>query len=97
MNRNMTKFSLTFVFAALFILSVGSAQAAGSIWFSGQDQYRPVTHTLNGGFCASTTNNNENIYLSTGSGMKQETKAGICILSMPDGRNYNIWLQGNTP
>jgi hypothetical protein len=95
MNPNMTKVSVVFVFAALFILAVSSAQASENIWFSGNGQYRPATQILNGGYCYSTADNNANIYLFNGSSPGQETVTGVC--KVPDGRNYNIWLQANNP
>jgi hypothetical protein len=95
MKRNIAKISIVFVFAALFIITVGSAQAAESVWFSGNEQYQPATNILNGGSCYNTTQNSENIYFSTDSGMKQVAKAGTC--SLTDGRSYNIWFQASTP
>lgn len=91
MKRNITKISVVFVFAALFIFSVGSAQATESIWFSGHDQYQPATNAQDGGFCYSIAHNSENIYLSTNGGLQQEAMGGTC--GVPDGRNYSIWLQ----
>ena len=90
MNRKITKLSVAFVFAALFIAAVGSAQAAESIWFSGHELYQPATNFLNGGSCYDMVNNSENIYLSTDGTQRQEANAGICNLT--DGRSLSIWF-----
>lgn len=95
MNRNVTKLSVAFIFATLFILTVNSAQATESIWFTGHEQYRPATNILKDGSCYNTAHNSENIYLSTAYGLNQEAKAGTC--SLTDGRSYNIWLQAINP
>lgn len=95
MKRNIKKIRIAFVFAALFMITVSSAQAAESIWFSGHEEYRPAAQFLNGGSCYSTVHNSENIYFSTVNGLGQEAKPGTC--SLTDGRSYNIWFQANTP
>jgi hypothetical protein len=90
MNRNITKTSVAFLFAALFMVAVGSAQAAESVWFSGNELYQPATHLLNDGSCYNIAKNSENIYLSTDSSLNQEAIAGIC--SLTDGRSFSIWF-----
>lgn len=95
MKRNIIKISVTFLFAALILLTVSSAQATESIWFSGHEQYRPATIVLNDGTCYSAANNNENIFLAPAFGMNQEADGGIC--SLTDGRSYSIWLQAINP
>jgi hypothetical protein len=91
MNRNITKISVALLFAALCILTVNSAQANESIWFSGNEQYRPASNVLNDGSCYNAAHNSENIFLATASGPNQEVMAGTC--SVKDGRNFNIWFQ----
>jgi hypothetical protein len=95
MNRNIAKISIVFVFAALFMITVSSAQAADSIWFSGNQGYRPAANYLNGGSCYSVTSSSENIFLASGNDLGQEANAGIC--SLTDGRTYNIWLRASAP
>ena len=95
MNHKIAKFSIAFVFAALFMITVSSAQAADSIWFSGNQGYRPAATYLNGGSCYNVTPNSENIFLAVANDMEIEANAGNC--SLMDGRTYNIWLQANTP
>jgi hypothetical protein len=95
MNMNITKISVAFVFATLLILTISSAQATESIWFTGHDQYAPAANYLNDGSCYSAANNSENIYLATAGSLKKEAMAGTC--SLTDISTHNIWLQTNTP
>lgn len=84
---------IALLFAALFIVTVSSAQAGESIWFYGHEEYRPAATFLNGGSCYSDSQNSENIFLAGESGQKQEANAGMCILT--DGRSQSIWFQTN--
>ena len=95
MNHNIAKLSIAFVFAALFMITVNSAQAAESIWFSANQRYQPAVHYLNDGSCYSVSPNSENIFLAAGNDLGQEANAGICRLT--DGRTYTIWFQASTP
>ena len=91
MNRHVKKISIAFTFAALFMITVSSAQAGESIWFSGHEDFRPAANFLNGGSCYVTTHSSENIYLADDSGLRQEANTGTC--SLTNGRSYNIWFQ----
>ena len=93
MNHKIAKISIAFAFAALFMITVSSAQAADSIWFSGNQGYSPAANYLNGGSCYNVTPNSENIFLGAANDMTQEANTGTCRLT--DGRSYSIWLQGN--
>ena len=93
MNRNITRIRIVLVFAALFMITVSSAQSAESIWFSGHEDNAPAANFLNGGFCYNATDNSENIFLDNGSGKVQEATPGTC--SLTDGRSYSIWFQNN--
>ena len=84
---------IALVFAALFIVTVSSAQAGESIWFSGHEEFRPVATFLDGGSCYSDSHNSKNIFLADESGQKQEANTGTCILT--DGRSQSIWFQTN--
>jgi hypothetical protein len=95
MNKNIKKTSVAFIFTALLMLTVSSAQATESIWFSGQEQYAPAANYLNDGSCYSAAHNSENIFLATAGSMKKEAKAGTC--SLTDISSHNIWLQTNNP
>jgi hypothetical protein len=94
MNRKNTKISSVFVFATLFMITVSGVQADESIWFSGNESYRPAANYLNGGNCYSATPNSENIFFVDASGALQEATPGIC--SLTDGKSYNIWFQNNS-
>jgi len=93
MNHKIAKISIAFVFAALFMITVSSAQAADSIWFSGNQAYKPAANYLNDGTCYSVTLNSENIFFAGESNLRPEANAGICTLT--EGRSYSIWFQGN--
>ena len=93
MNHKIAKISIAFALAALFMITVSSAQAADSIWFSGNQGYSPAANYLNGGSCYSVTPNSENIFLADESNPRPEANAGMCNLI--DGRSYSIWFQGN--
>ncbi|MEJ2661038.1 MAG: hypothetical protein P8Z73_09995 [Desulfobacteraceae bacterium] len=95
MNHNIAKIGIVFVFAALFIVTVSSAQAGESIWFSGNEGYRPAVNYLNSGLCYSAPHNSENIYLAAANDLRQEANAGTCSLTAV--RTDNIWFQTHTP
>lgn len=77
------------------MLTVSSAQATESIWFSGQEQYAPAANYLNDGSCYSAAHNSENIYLATAGRLEKEAKATTC--SLTDISSRNIWFQTNNP